>query len=118
MRERQATSRALWGYQDTFSYFLTDFDCKNNNIYVLPSCHQLHLLLPLSPRLLSEDLFSDALSKRNRLIISSSTIAELVLIILSPSFRTTSSPPAAKPMYCSPIRPEVRILAKVSFGNL
>ena len=40
------------------------------------------------------------------------------ILTMSPSLSTASSPPAARPIYCSPIRPEVRILAKVSFGNL
>ena len=47
----------------------------------------------------------------------SSTTADCVSFSVSPFFRLTESPPAERPMYCSPSRPEVRILAELSLGN-
>src|SRR5262245_57571398 len=48
----------------------------------------------------------------------SSTTADCVSLSVSPAFRFTESPPAVIPMYCSPSRPEVKIFAELSFGNL
>src|SRR6185369_16130923 len=60
---------------------------------------------------------SAALLKRNWLIRFSSTTADWVRRTRSPFLSITPSPPASRPMYCSPRMPEVRILAVLSRGN-
>src|SRR5688572_13970511 len=60
---------------------------------------------------------SAALLNRNWLIRFSSTTADCVRRRRSPCLSITPSPPASNPTYCSPSRPEVRILAVVSRGN-
>src|SRR6185295_16162759 len=60
---------------------------------------------------------SAALLKRNWLIRFSSTTADWVRRTRSPFFSITPSPPASRPMYCSPRMPEVRIFAVLSRGN-
>src|SRR6266550_5152089 len=60
---------------------------------------------------------SAALLNRNWLMRFSSTTADWVSRRRSPFFSITPSPPASRPMYCSPRIPEVRILAVVSRGN-
>src|ERR1044071_4607821 len=60
---------------------------------------------------------SAALLNRNWLIRFSSTTADCVRRTRSPFFSMTPSPPASRPMYCSPRMPEVRILAVLSRGN-
>ena len=47
----------------------------------------------------------------------SSTTALWVWLMLSPLARFFSSAPGSRPMYCSPSRPDVRILAELSFGK-
>ena len=48
----------------------------------------------------------------------SRTIADCARVILSPSRRYSSAPPASSPTYCSPSRPEVRIDALGVIGKI
>ena len=44
-------------------------------------------------------------------------MADVVNVSVSPSRSLSSSPPCSNPMYCSPSRPDVRILALESTLN-
>jgi hypothetical protein len=43
-------------------------------------------------------------------------MADWVCVMVSPSARFFSSPPASRPTYCSPSRPDVRIFAEFHVG--
>jgi len=61
---------------------------------------------------------SDAFWAMNCPMRFSSTTADCVNLILSPSLSESGSPPGSRPMYCSPSTPAVRILALLSFVML
>mmetsp|Transcript_18060 Transcript_18060/g.43066 ORF Transcript_18060/g.43066 Transcript_18060/m.43066 type:complete len:437 (-) Transcript_18060:245-1555(-) len=79
--------------------------------------HPAHGLLPAGAACADALPMSAALLLMNWPIRFSNTTALWVCRITSPLARFFSSAPGSRPMYCSPSRPEVRILAELSFGN-